>query len=155
MTSSLIADLPRVDEHATDIAAGVEEVWPILLDNVDGAFAGTGMALYARVVGSPDWAASGPRPLAEGSTVPGFQVVTVVPEAELVLAGRHRFASYALIFRLEETAAGGSRLRAETRAVFPGFAGGLYRLLVIGTGGHVVAVRRMLAGIRRRCEALR
>lgn len=33
-----------------------------------------------------------------------------------------------------------------------GQAGGLYRRIVISTGGHVVAVRRLLAAIMRRAE---
>jgi hypothetical protein len=36
---------------------------------------------------------------------------------------------------------------AETRAVFPGPAGKLYRLLVIGSGAHVAVMRRMLKTI--------
>jgi hypothetical protein len=70
----------------------------------------------------------------------------------LVMEGRHRFSSYALIFRLEQVSAGRSRLRAESRAALPGLAGGVYRLLVIGTGGHVVVVRRLLSVIKRRSE---
>ena len=68
------------------------------------------------------------------------------------LAGRHRFSSYALTFRLDEIGAHRSRLRAESRATFPGPAGAVYRLLVIGTGGHAVAVGRMLAQVRRRAR---
>jgi hypothetical protein len=104
-------------------------------------------------VGCADDTASGPRPLAEGSTVPGFRVVAAVPGSELVLEGSHRFSSYALTFRLEEVSAGRSRLRAESRAEFPGVTGGVYRLLVVGTGGHVVVVRRLLSAVKRRCES--
>ena len=147
-----IAQLPYIDEHAIDIAAGVDEVWPVLLDTIDRGFARTGTGGYARAVGCTDITASGPRPLAVGSTLPGFHVAAAVPGAELVLEGRHRFSSYALTFRLEPDGADRSRLRAETRATFPGFAGGIYRLLVIGTRGHVVAVRRMLSTVTHRSE---
>jgi hypothetical protein len=75
-----------------------------------------------------------------------------VPGRELVLQGRHRFASYALIFRIEDIGPRRSRLRAESRAAFPGRAGRLHRRLVIGTGGHVVGMRRLLSAIRRRSE---
>jgi hypothetical protein len=43
-------------------------------------------------------------------------------------------------------------LRAESRATFPGLAGAAYRLLVVRSGGHVVAVRRLLSAVRRRAE---
>jgi hypothetical protein len=110
------------------------------------------LATYARIVGCDDYTAAGPRPYAEGSTVPGFRVVEAVMGSELVLAGQHRFSSYALIFRIEQVCSDRLQLRAESRAVFPGLAGGVYRLLVIGTGGHAVAVRHVLASIRDRSE---
>jgi hypothetical protein len=113
------------------------------------------MARFARIVGCADSEATGERPLAEGSTMPGFRVVSAVPGSGLVLEGRHHFSSYALSFRLEPVCLGRSRLRAESRAAFPGLAGGVYRLLVIGTGGHVVAVRRSLSVVKRLSETRR
>jgi hypothetical protein len=146
--------LPHLDEHAIAIAAGVDDVWPVLLETVDRTFSRAHMTSYARTVRCADRAASGPRPLAEGSTIPGFRVAAAAPGSELVLVGRHRFSTYALIFRLEQVSADRSRLRAETRAVFPGLAGGVYRLLVVGTGGHVIATRRLLSAIAFRSESL-
>jgi hypothetical protein len=86
-----------------------------------------------------------------GETVdhPWFHVVTAVPGKELALAGSHRFSAYALIFRLEEVEAGRTRVRAETRAEFPGPGGRLYRLLVIGTRGHALAIRHMLRKVSK------
>ncbi|MFG2347969.1 hypothetical protein [Streptomyces phaeochromogenes] len=147
-----IPSLPYRDEHTTVVAAGADDVWRSLGDTLDRSFSRPGANRYARLVGCADRTASGPRPLAEGSTLPGFRVATAVPGRELVLVGRHRFSSYALIFRLEPAGPGRSRLTAETRATFPGPAGGLYRLLVLGTGGHAVGVRRLLAAVRRRAE---
>jgi len=144
--------LPRVDEHATVVAAGVDEVWRALTETLDRTYSRPGPARYARLVGCADRTASGPRPLAEGSVFPGFRVVGAVPGGELVLRGSHRFSAYAFVFRLDELAPGRTRLRAETRAVFPGPAGAVYRLLVIGSGGHAAGVCRLLAGIRRRAE---
>jgi hypothetical protein len=146
------APLPRVDEHATVIAASVDEVWPALLESLDRTFSRPVVSAYARIVGCEDATASGPRPLAEGAKIPGFRVGVAAPARELVLEGRHRFSSYVLTFQLDELGSGSSRLRAESRASFPGMAGRVYRLLVIGTGAHVFMVRRLLAGIRRRSE---
>jgi hypothetical protein len=147
-----IDELPFIDEHATVIAAGVDDVWPVLLDTLDRDFSRAGASGFARIVGCADRTASGPRPLAVGSTIPGFRVAAAVPGTELVLEGRHRFSSYALIFRLEHVTSDRSRLRAESRAAFPGVAGSVYRLLVVGSGGHVVAVKRMLSAVKRRSE---
>jgi hypothetical protein len=144
--------LPYLDEHATSIAAGVDDVWLSLLEALDDAFSRPGAATYARLVGCDDHSASGPRPLAQGSTIPGFRVVAADPGRELLLEGRHRFSSYALIFHLEQVDSGRSQLRAETRAAFPGLRGGVYRLLVFRTGFHVRVVRSLLSGIRRGAE---
>ena len=150
-----IAQLPFVDEHRKVIAAGVDDVWPVLLETLDATFSYAGAAPYARIVGCDDRAVSGPRPLAKGSTMPGFRVTTAVPGTELVLEGHHRFSSYALIFHLEPISPDQSRLCAETRAAFPGWAGRAYRLIVIGTGGHVVAVRRLLSRVVHQIETRR
>ena len=149
-----VEQLPLVDEHSVVIAAGVDDVWRALV-RLDKAFAGRGTAAYARAVGCDPAAVAGPRPLAEGSSWPGFRVVNAVPPSELVLAGRHRFSSYALTFRIHELERGRSLIRAETRAKFPGTAGTIYRLLVIGTRGHVFAMRRLLSGIKRAAESPR
>ena len=141
--------LPRIDEHTTIVAASVDETWQALLDTVADTFTGRHAALYARLVGCADTAASTP-PIVEGSTVPGFNVSRFVPGRTLELTGRHRFSEYRLALRLEPAGPGRTRLSAETRAEFPGLTGGLYRLLVIGTRFHVLAVRRILAGVVRR-----
>ena len=144
--------LPVVDEHATVIAASVDDVWPVLLETLDRAFSRPVVSAYARIVGCAEATASGPRPLAEGAKIPGFRVAAAAPAQELMLEGRHRFSSYVLTFHLDQLGSGSSRLRAESRASFPGLAGRVYRLLVIGTGAHVFAVGRLLAGVRRRSE---
>jgi hypothetical protein len=146
------AQLPHLDEHATTVAADVGDVWLALSETLDRTFSQPRSAGYARAVGCTERVASGPRPLAVGSTVPGFRVAGATPGSELVLQGRHRFSTYALIFRLEQLAAGRSRLRAETRAEFPGLAGRVYRLLLLRTGGHVLGTRRLLAAVASRSE---
>ncbi|MEU8288972.1 hypothetical protein AB0C01_31995 [Micromonospora sp. NPDC048905] len=147
-----IDSLPHLDEHSTLIAADTDRIWPHLTDIVERSFARLGMTGYARLVRAADPVSSGPRPLAAGSTFPGFRVATAIPGQELALRGSHRFSTYALIFRLDPAGPGRSRLRAETRAVFPGLTGGLYRQILLTSGGHVIAVRRLLAAIRRKSE---
>jgi hypothetical protein len=122
------APLPRVDEHTTVIAASVDEVWPALLETLDRRFSRPVVRAYARIVGCAEATASGPRPLAEGANIPGFRVTVAAPARELVLEGRHRFSSYVLTFRLDQLGSGSSRLRAESRARFPGMAGRVWHL---------------------------
>jgi hypothetical protein len=147
-----MAELPLIDEHSIAVDRGPEAVWPALLDTVDGSTSSRLATPGARVLGCEDVRAGGPRPLTTGSTIVGFHVAEVSPGRELRLAGQHRFSSYGLVFRIQARDGGGTLVTAETRAVFPGVRGRIYRALVIGTRGHVLAVRRMLAAIERRAE---
>ena len=144
--------LPHVDEHSLLVEAGREATWEALLRVVEASVSSAGAPRYARLVGCADTEPSGPRPLAEGSAFPGFHVATATAPAELALAGSHRFSDYALIFRLEQLDGVPTRVRAETRAEFPGLKGAVYRGLVIGTRMHVLATRRVLAGVKRHAE---
>jgi hypothetical protein len=144
--------LPHIDEHALVVEAGREATWTALLRVVEGTVSAGGAPRFAHILGCADTEAAGPRPLAVGSAVPGFHVATAERLAELGLAGSHRFSNYALIFRLEELEAGRTRVRAETRAEFPHLRGAVYRGLVIGTRMHVLATRRILAGVKRNAE---
>ncbi len=145
------ASLPYVDEHATTIAAPPEDTWEQLLRVVEGSVSSGAAPRYARLIRCADTVASGPRPLALGSAFPGFHVASCEPEAELGLAGSHHFSDYALTFRLAPIE-GGTEVRAETRAAFPGLQGRAYRALVIGTRMHVLVTRRILDATRRRAE---
>lgn len=146
------SSLPWVDEHAVVVCAATPAVWDALLHVVERSFAAPGGGLVVRVLGCPDTAPRGPRPLGAGSAFPGFHVAAVNAPRELELAGSHRFSRYALTFRLGELAHRQVQLRAETRAEFPGPQGAVYRALVIGSRGHVLAVRHLLAAIKRRAE---
>ncbi|MFI1976763.1 hypothetical protein [Streptomyces wedmorensis] len=141
--------LPFVDEHVVEVEVGGEELWGRVVGGLERSLSGEGGARYARLVRAEPREAGGPRPLAEGSAYPGFRVVRAVRGRELALAGAHRFSTYSLVFRIEDLEDGRARLRAETRAAFPGMAGRIYRLLVIGSGGHAIGMRRMLAGYRK------
>ena len=147
-----IERLPYVDEHALTVDVGREATWAALLHVAEATVSSAGAPRYARLVGCADTEASGPRPPAVGSTFPGFHVAVATEPAELALAGSHRFSDYALTFRLEELLDGRTRVRAETRAEFPGFKGALYKGLVIGTRLHVLATRRVLGATKRRAE---
>ncbi|MEU4037643.1 hypothetical protein [Streptomyces collinus] len=152
MTQVRTAPLPCVDTHTTVVEAGAEEAWRAVADVLDGSTANGLMSRYTRLIGCADRTASGPRPLDVGSTVRGFRVTVARPGRELGLTGRHRLATYALAFHLAPDGPGRTRVSAETRAVFPGPAGALYRLLVIGSGAHAAVMRRMLATIGRRAN---
>jgi hypothetical protein len=143
--------LPFVDEHGLEVAAAPEVVWLALCRVAEGSFSSPAAAWFAAMLGCETTEAAGPRPLAEGSAFPGFVVARAAPGSELALVGRHRYSDYALVFRLSDEGAK-TRLRAETRARFPGGAGRLYRAAVIGTRGHVLVTMRLLAAVKRRAE---
>lgn len=145
-------DLPHVDEHSIAIEATPDAAWDALLRVVEGSFASGASATGARLLGCADTAASGPRPLASGSVLPGFHVEAAERPRELALAGGHRFSDYALIFRLDRQEEGRTTLRAETRAVFPGLKGSAYRTMVIGTRMHVLVTRRILGAAKQGAE---
>ncbi|MCW2987128.1 MAG: hypothetical protein JWM24_66 [Solirubrobacterales bacterium] len=144
--------LPYVDEHSLVVEAGRERTWEALLHVAEGSVSSGAAPLFARIVGCADTAAAGPRPLVEGSALPGFHVAVAEAPSELALAGSHRFSDYALTFRLDELDDGRTRVRAETRAAFPHLKGAVYRGLVIDTRLHVLATRRILAGVKRNAE---
>lgn len=140
-----------MDEHSIAVDASPEQTWEALLRTADVSLASPRAGLGARVLGCEDTEPTGPRPLAVGSTIPGFHVEVADPRRELALVGRHRFSRYALIFRLGPEG-GTTRVRAETRAEFPGVHGRAYRAMVIGTRMHVLATRRLLGAVKRRAE---
>ncbi|MDX3641851.1 hypothetical protein [Streptomyces sp. MB09-02B] len=145
--------LPYVDEHTILVEADADEVWWALAEALDWAFSRPAAVRYAKLVGCVDHTASGPRPPAEGETTfPGFRTLTAIPGSRLTLLGRHRFSSYTLTFHLDAAGPDHTRLRAETRAAFPGPAGGLYRLLALGTGTHARLTRRLLTTARLQAE---
>ena len=144
--------LPYIDEQAVEVPADVPEAWRALVRGVRASLGSDdqrrlgGLLRVAPSGVTGDWSA-GP---AAGATLPGFAVDRVVPGELLSLRGAHRFSRYRLDFVLAPAGPGRSRLAARSWAEFPGLAGAAYRTLVIRSGGHVLAVRRMLRGIARR-----
>jgi hypothetical protein len=146
-----LEDLPHVDEHEVDVDAAPADAWSALTAVLHDTFATPAARAVAVALGcEPSAVSAWDRPDV-GSTVPGFRVVAAEPPSLLVVSGRHRFSRYGIVFRLEP-AGSGARVRAETRAAFPGPAGALYRRAVIGTGGHAVATTHLLRGAARAAE---
>ena len=146
-----LGDLPHVDEHAVDVTAPPAAAHAALLTVLRGAFGTTAARAVAVALGCEPSATSGWDDPDVGSTVPGFRITEARPPGLLVVAGRHRFSRYGIVFRIDSTGSG-CRLRAETRAVFPGPQGALYRLAVIGSGAHAVVTSRMLRSAARVAE---
>jgi hypothetical protein len=145
-----VNELPWIDEHSLEIEAPPEEVWAALAETVPRFGRGRAGEALAAALGAEHRRVGGSVP-EPGSTIVGFRVARADAPIELALEGRHRFSRYALIFRIDDLG-DRSRLRAETRAEFPGPHGRLYRALVIGTRGHMLVVRRILGAVRRRTE---
>jgi hypothetical protein len=150
--STFTERLPHIDEHSVEIAASPAAVWPALSRVAAGSFGSPATSRVARLLGCADIESSGAGPLEAGSAFPGFHVEAAQPGELLALAGSHRFSDYALIFRLDDLGDQRTRLRAETKAIFPGLKGGIYRTLVIRTHGHVLVTRRLLGAVKHRAE---
>jgi hypothetical protein len=139
--------LPFVDEQHTIVPAAVPVAWAALCARIP-RFADA--ETYTRLIGAWPRSFSG-GPLAEGSTLPGFEVVEAAPGRLLRLAGRHYFSRYELVLTLTEED-GGTRLSARTYAEFPGVHGFVYRAMVIGSGAHRFFVARLLRDVREAAE---
>lgn len=129
--------LPYIDEHAAPVHASRERVWTALSEVLRGELQSGGGV--ARVLGCDPVRGSKEFVGAVGQSLPGFRVVDADPGRRLTLEGRHRFSRYRLTFVIES-----DRLRAQTHAAFPGLAGRLYRLAVIGSGAHRLVTRRLV-----------
>ena len=114
MDAAALLSLPYVDEHTTVVAADAEVVWDALGEVLDRSFGRGRAAAYARLVGCADRTASGPRPLGEGSTTPGFRVASAVPGAELVLTPPARADGNARSASPTRSAAAAATVRART-----------------------------------------
>ena len=146
--------LPLVDRHGFRTAADADKVWAALAPTLLASFGTRRARWFARVVGCSQRKVSRPFLMRPGDRLAGFRIVTAQQPAELVLEGEHRFARYALIFRIAQRE-GITTVGAETRAVFPGSPGRAYQGLVVGTGAHGRVTRRILRGLRRRVELAR
>lgn len=115
--------LPYIDEHAITVDANRADTWSALL------------RVLCRDPHDP-------------SSVPrGFVLDEARPPERFVCKGRHPFAVYRWVFELDGESEDRTRVRSATWADFPGVHGKIYRALVIGTGGHRIAVRWTLKRI--------
>lgn len=131
-------ELPYIDTHTVTVAASPEAAFDAVVRTLPRAGARGPASVYARMVGCEDG-----KP---------FAIAASRRPAELVLTGRHRFSRYELAFQFAPDGPSRSVVRATTRAAFPGVGGRLYRAAVIGSGGHRLAMRALLADLRRRAE---
>ena len=132
--------LPYIDEHRTRVSASPERTWDAVVRLARGRLAHPAPAAFAAL-----WRLE---------PASGFAVAEETAPRHLALRGRHRFSRYELAFDVAPSP-DGVTLSARTFAVFPGIAGRAYRALVIGSGGHRIIVRRMLAQIARSAERAR
>lgn len=153
-THSRSEALPLVDRHGFRTGADPEKVWAALAPTLLATFGTRRARSFSRIVGCRERTFSRPFLAKTGDRLVGFRIASAEPPNELVLEGEHCFSRYALIFRIvrrgEVTA-----VEAQTRAAFPGSRGMAYRALVVGSGAHRRAVRRILRGLRRRAELAR
>jgi hypothetical protein len=114
--------LPYIDEHATTIDADTASTWAAVLQVLCGSSANPRAPF-------------------------GFRIRESQPRERLVLAGHHPFSVYRWVFELDALTPNQTRVRSQTWAAFPHLHGKIYRALVIGSGGHRLAVRWMLKRI--------
>jgi hypothetical protein len=129
-----IDQLPLIDQHSIAVSAEPDAVFDAVLATFGRFLTGPLGTSFSRL-----WRCDPPQ---------AFEVVDEARPGLLVMAGKHRFSSYGIIFRITPVGAGAT-LSAESRAKFPGRSGRAYKTMVIGTHGHVVATRGLLRLIAR------
>ena len=130
--------LPLLDERVAIVDADRDAVWQAVR-TCAGRLSDSPHAALGRLLGA--------------EPVSGFRIADELEGESVTLEGRHHFASYRLI--LETYAHGGSstELRVRSLADFRGASGQVYRALLMGTRGHVLAVRHLIRTVRRMAEA--
>jgi hypothetical protein len=146
-----MTELPFIDRLEQQVAAPPEATWDGLRRVVPRVVSGGPADRFALFLRATRPAGGEPEFPAEGAVILGFRVGVSEPGSRLLLEGGHRFSTYSLDFRIEP-AGEGSVLSGETRAVFPGLAGQIYKTFVIRARMHVLMTRRMLRAAARSAE---
>lgn len=146
-----LEQLPPVDEHYIEVEAPAEATYAALFPTLESALGSKFAHSYCERVGAAETETHGDlhHP---GGTLPGFTVIRAIAPVMLALSGEHKYAKYAVVFRIDLLPGQRSRVRLETRAQFAPRRGRLYKAAVLGTRGHVLIVNRMLRSIKRRAE---
>ncbi len=146
-----LEELPPIDEHYIDVEAPAGDTYAALFPAIERFFDGRFAQGYCERVGAIETEKRGDlhHP---GGTLPGFTVTRAIEPVMLALAGEHRFAKYAVVFRIDLFPEKRSRVKLETRAAFTPGKGRIYKAAVVGTHGHVLVVNRMLRAIKRGAE---
>jgi len=131
--------LPLLDKHSATVHASQSVAW-------------RAVRRYACGLAQADHVVLGPILGTEPRS--GFELAEEVEGERLALTGRHRFARYRLVFELNAEPSNATTLTLSVLsfAAFPGARGRLYRGLLMGTRGHVLAVRHMLRTIQRQVD---
>jgi hypothetical protein len=156
--TSATRELPFIDSHSLAVKAPPEQAWDETaqvtrrwVEHLLPRGGGAAGPLFARLLGCSNVDLPRPGPGAPEAIV-GFRVARAERPLLIALEGEHHFSRYALIFQIEPADGSSCIVKAETRAAFPGRAGRIYRGAVIGTGGHVFVVRRLLSSIKHQAE---
>lgn len=140
-------ELPFIDEFDATIGAPSAAVFESVCRRIGRSFEGAAGRAFTALIGCAHRGNSFTTPPVPGQEVNGFRVAGVDEPRELILEGRHRFASYRLSFFIDALGEDRCRLRARTEASFPGVLGWVYRGLVIGSGAHAFIVEQMLGRV--------
>jgi hypothetical protein len=144
--------LPLIDVRSVEVGASSVRCWRAVIDVMSRSADGPGARVFVAGISCADRGSIG-EPDKVAAAFPGFHVVRSEPPFLWGLEGSHRFATYSLEFRVDSIGPARSAVHAESRARFHGLPGTLYRMTVIGTGGHAFAVGQLLARIRSAAEA--
>ena len=145
--------LPFIDTHRVQISASPDAVYAAVWKVLRRSFTGRMAAIYGRLMKcQPPRAVLTAQPEVGISAFRGFAVTNAAAPTLLHIAGSHRCAQYCIEIALTRVETG-TVLAVTTRAAFPGVHGRVYRAFVIGSRGHVLAMRGLLRAVARQVSS--